>query len=433
MKHRIRNKMSRLLSLFLAILTVVPILSVPAGAANVPSVSSNSYYSCYTLASSGKVYAYTDASLSKRTGGYIACSTDECRIIAISGGAVQISYPVGNNNRRIAWFARSEFTIFDLTSGNIQCVKATSKMTTYKRSSGSSTYGSVSQGDVCYVLGTTGTRTQLVYPVANSKYKLAWVNTSDANKYLSGGTTPTPAPDTGSTIAYVKTSSTSSRLNMRSGPGSNYSVVAQLSYGTQVQVLGTSGSWKKISVNGKTGYVSAAYLSGTNPYNNPQPTSDTWIYPMDNAYVCGNDWGTYYSKRPDRPYHCGIDIASRTGSTDVKAAANGTIVRSGWNSANGYYVVIQHTLSGKTVYSFYAHLSSISRSSGYVAQGTKIGVMGNTGSSSSGAHLHFAVVDTLKSGSYYGYTANTGSNKTTYGGTTYYNPHYIVNNDKLPG
>lgn len=132
-----------------------------------------------------------------------------------------------------------------------------------------------------------------------------------------------------------------------------------------------------------------------------------------------------------RVYHLGADLI---GSSDnVYATANGTVVRSGWNNANGNYVVIQHSISGKTIYSFYAHLSSRSVSQGTsVSKGQKIGVVGNTGSSSRGKHLHFAMMDTLWNGSYYGYSTYFTGNKVYYQGVTYYNPIYIVQNGKLP-
>ncbi len=158
-----------------------------------------------------------------------------------------------------------------------------------------------------------------------------------------------------------------------------------------------------------------------------------FVYPMLNMYVCGNDWRSYYSARPSRPYHVGIDIASGDGNTNIYSTAKGTVEKCGWNSANGNYVVIKHTISGKIIYSFYAHLSSYCVSEGTtVDSNTIIGVMGNTGSGSAGAHLHFAFVDTLANGNYYGYVPYFTGDKTTYEGVTFYNPHYIVQQNQLP-
>ena len=165
-------------------------------------------------------------------------------------------------------------------------------------------------------------------------------------------------------------------------------------------------------------------------------TVDTWVYPMTNTYVCGNDWSEYYSPRAKagRPDHVGIDIASSSGSTAICAAADGYVESVGTNSSNGKYVIIRHTLNGKTVYSFYAHLSKITVSARTtVSKGTQVGVLGGSGSSSDGTHLHFAVTDTLWSnGGYYGYVSSFSGNKVTYGGVTFYNPHYVVEHNALP-
>lgn len=102
--------------------------------------------------------------------------------------------------------------------------------------------------------------------------------------------------------------------------------------------------------------------------------------------------------------------------------------------ANGNYVILRHTISGKTVYSFYAHLASYNVKTGQtVSKGNKIGVVGNTGTASRGKHLHFAMMNTLwSSGAYYGYSTYFSGNKVTYSGVTYYNPVYVIQNNRLP-
>jgi phage protein D len=50
-------------------------------------------------------------------------------------------------------------------------------------------------------------------------------------------------------------------LNVRSGPGTSYSKLGSLAYGTAVSVIGISNSWASISYNGSTAYVSAGYLT----------------------------------------------------------------------------------------------------------------------------------------------------------------------------
>lgn len=56
---------------------------------------------------------------------------------------------------------------------------------------------------------------------------------------------------------------TGSDVRMRSGAGTNYSIIGTYGKGTQMQVTGVSGNWYAVSYNGKTGYVSADYMKVT--------------------------------------------------------------------------------------------------------------------------------------------------------------------------
>jgi LysM repeat protein len=87
----------------------------------------------------------------------------------------------------------------------------------------------------------------------------------------------------------------------------------------------------------------------------------------------------------------GIDLSGVSVGTVVVAALGGEVIvakGSGWNGGYGAYVVVKHANGTQTLY---AHLSSVSVSSGQsVKQGQKIGGMGNSGRST-GPHLHFEV------------------------------------------
>lgn len=61
----------------------------------------------------------------------------------------------------------------------------------------------------------------------------------------------------GNTIGYVATDV----LNVRSGPGTGYSRVGQLGYGTNVSIIETTGEWHRINWNGgTTAYVNLNYI-----------------------------------------------------------------------------------------------------------------------------------------------------------------------------
>ena len=60
------------------------------------------------------------------------------------------------------------------------------------------------------------------------------------------------------TVGYYKC--TGSDVNIRSGPGTQYTIVGTLNYGTKVYVYSISNGWAKISLGGIYRYVSADYL-----------------------------------------------------------------------------------------------------------------------------------------------------------------------------
>jgi murein DD-endopeptidase MepM/ murein hydrolase activator NlpD len=94
-------------------------------------------------------------------------------------------------------------------------------------------------------------------------------------------------------------------------------------------------------------------------------------------------------------YHTGVDFVVPTG-TSLKAVGAGTVVSAGWGGAYGNQVVIK---LADGYYAQYAHLSSLSVSSGQtVTEGQQIGLSGATGNVT-GPHLHFEIRTTPDYGS----------------------------------
>ena len=88
-----------------------------------------------------------------------------------------------------------------------------------------------------------------------------------------------------------------------------------------------------------------------------------------------------------RSFHSAIDIVTPTG-TKIKATSDGKIADTGYNSVFGNYVIVKHDNGYQ---SLYAHLSSVGvRRGNSVAQGSIIGLSGNSGQST-GPHLHFSI------------------------------------------
>jgi len=91
--------------------------------------------------------------------------------------------------------------------------------------------------------------------------------------------------------------------------------------------------------------------------------------------------------QPDRS-HYGIDVAGKQGSP-VVSGADGTVVFAGWTPDDGFTMMIAHENGFMTVYK---HAASLLKSTGEsVHRGEMIALLGNTGRTSSGPHLHFEV------------------------------------------
>jgi murein DD-endopeptidase MepM/ murein hydrolase activator NlpD len=87
--------------------------------------------------------------------------------------------------------------------------------------------------------------------------------------------------------------------------------------------------------------------------------------------------------------HAGTDFGSPCG-TPVRAAASGTVVRSGWAGGYGKQLVIDHgRMRGRHVATSYNHLSRVV-AGGSVRRGQVVAYSGTTGLST-GCHLHFEV------------------------------------------
>lgn len=84
--------------------------------------------------------------------------------------------------------------------------------------------------------------------------------------------------------------------------------------------------------------------------------------------------------------HFGVDILAPK-NTAIKAAMDGYVFLSDWTLETGNTIGIQH--SNNTI-TFYKHNSALLKKVGsYVKAGEAVAIIGNTGTLSSGPHLHF--------------------------------------------
>ena len=132
-------------------------------------------------------------------------------------------------------FAATEYKVITADSVNFRSGPSTSY----------STIGSFNKGDKVEYLGDSGSWVKVKYDS-----KTGYVYGSYVGDYVS-------------TVKYV----TASSLNVRSGAGTNYSVLGSLIKGSKVEVISESNGWSKIKYNGSVGYVSSKYLTTSSTAN----------------------------------------------------------------------------------------------------------------------------------------------------------------------
>jgi murein DD-endopeptidase MepM/ murein hydrolase activator NlpD len=120
--------------------------------------------------------------------------------------------------------------------------------------------------------------------------------------------------------------------------------------------------------------------------------------PFHHSKITGR-FGTLSEFRRSRGMqpHSGLDFAMPEG-TPIPALANGTIVLNQESKVLGHVVVLRiMDKQKKLAYIGYCHLKVPGAAVGTkVTEGQTIGLVGNTGSASSGSHLHMTVSREVK-------------------------------------
>lgn len=104
----------------------------------------------------------------------------------------------------------------------------------------------------------------------------------------------------------------------------------------------------------------------------------------------GDGFGNLAPYRKGRP-HRGLDWSVKEGSV-IKAIGLGRIIVNEWSDVLGWYVI--HTMDKATHFVLYAHLkekSPLALDTVVRAGQDVIGLVGNTGSATTGAHLHMSI------------------------------------------
>ena len=122
-------------------------------------------------------------------------------------------------------------------------------------------------------------------------------------------------------------------------------------------------------------------------------------FPFDPKFITGR-FGTLseFRRKNGMQPHSGVDWARPEG-TPIPSIANGTIVLQQWSDVLGNVSVLRvMDKDKKLAYVGFCHLAKPGLEVGTkVKEGDTIGLVGNTGSASSGAHLHLTVGREIKS------------------------------------
>lgn len=182
---------------------------------------------------------------------------------------------------------------------------------------------------------------------------------------------------------------------------STTTALAQFNTITQRQAHRKAVPQDTLSVNKPTHSTSLTPSTSTIPPPNPTLPTTTYIPYIPSNLSLASPLRTLvvtspYGYRIDpftrkRAFHSGIDL--RANYEPAYAITYGEVIRVGYDKRSGNYVTISHgslTLS-------YCHLShSLIAKGTHVRPGTPIAITGNSGSRSTGPHLHLTLKDTKK-------------------------------------
>ncbi len=138
---------------------------------------------------------------------------------------------------------------------------------------GYSVIGSLSNGAKVEIVETSGSWYKIKYGSGYGYVSKDYVTVSSSNNSgsnNSGSSNSGSTSNSGSSNTATTQSGTikvSGALNVRSGAGTNYSVIGSLSNGAKVEIVETSGSWYKIKYGSGYGYVSKDYVTVSSSNN----------------------------------------------------------------------------------------------------------------------------------------------------------------------
>ncbi len=145
----------------------------------IPTFDKDSRYptpiSAYPAATSGKITVYNSSLTAYPQSTRYISFIDLCKIKAVyTNGYCEVTYPTSSGNHT-EYAKTSDFIPNSVTPYSYTASYA---IDTYIRSNLSEKFGSLSVNDKCTVVGKTGNKLQLIYPLNSGGYKLGWIDSS---------------------------------------------------------------------------------------------------------------------------------------------------------------------------------------------------------------------------------------------------------------
>lgn len=129
------------------------------------------------------------------------------------------------------------------------------------------------------------------------------------------------------------------------------------------------------------------YINVPQVYESFQDMEILFSYPVEYTRISDRYGGRVHPVSGGILFHLGIDFAADEG-TPITAAADGTVVKTGFDSDCGNYLILLHENGAATYYSNCQDILAEEREK--VKNGEQIATVGSTGKST-GPHLHFGV------------------------------------------
>lgn len=168
-------------------------------------------------------------------------------------------------------------------------------------------------------------------------------------------------------------------------PGDTLSGISK-KYGTDIETIKLANNLRNSNIRIGDNLI-IPYMEN-NSGRSFKLSKGAFIWPVMGRISSGYGWRIHPIK-DERIFHTGIDIAIPL-NREIRAAASGKVIQSGWISGYGKAVTIEH---GNNIKTRYAHNSSLLIKKGTIVNvGDVIALSGSTGLST-GSHLHFEIIN----------------------------------------